>query len=80
MTWSLLYNLIMSNIFKYVNVLALLSICLATLQVYSPECAVKNFPKTILYTLSNFGDIPYGEVVIGQIRIPNKEQLCSIDG
>lgn len=66
--------------FKYVGLLALTILSSATLQVYSPECAVKRFKNTIEYTLSNFGEIPYGEVIMGQIRVPKAEELCSIEG
>lgn len=66
--------------FKYVGLLALVILTTGSLQVYSPECAVKRFSKLIEYTLSNFGEIPYGEVIIGQIKVPNKELLCSIEG
>lgn len=58
--------------FKYVSLLTLIILATSSLQVYSPECAVKRFSKLIEYTLSNFGDIPYGEVIIGQIKVPNK--------
>lgn len=69
-----------SNIFKYVGILALISTCLSSLQVYSPECAVSRFPKLIDYTLSNFGDIPYGEILLGRIRVPKEEHLCTMEG
>ena len=69
-----------SNIFKYVGILALISTCLGTLQVYSPECAVSRFFKPIEYTLSNFGVIPYGEVLLGRIRVPKEEHLCTMEG
>lgn len=60
------------QMFKPLLLATLLFLAHSTLQVYSPECAVKRIPKSIPYTLSNFGDIPYGEVFIGQIRLPNK--------
>lgn len=66
--------------FKSIALLSLIILASASLQVYSPECAVKRFSKLIEYTLSNFGEIPYGQVIIGQIRVPNKELLCSIEG
>ena len=53
---------------------------ISTIQVYSPTCATQLFEKPIAYTLSNFGVIPYGEVIVGKIQLPNKEELCSLEG
>lgn len=76
----MIYNHINQIMFKYVTLFALVLLASASLQVYSPECAVSRFPKLIEYTLSNFGYIPYGEILIGQIKVPNKELLCDIEG
>lgn len=57
---------------EVIILLSLISIIACSLQIYSPECSVKKKPEMIEYTLSNFGEIPYGEEFIGQIRLPNK--------
>ena len=44
-----------------IALLTLISIITCSLQIYSPECSVKKKPEMIEYTLSNFGQIPYGE-------------------
>lgn len=50
-----------------------------TVKVYLPGCAVKKFDKEILYTLSNFGYLPYGETIIGKVEEPEDKELCSVD-
>jgi len=64
--------------FKLFVSICLLVGVLATLQVYSPTCAASRFDKPIEYTLSNFGDIPYGQTLIGQIYLPSKIKLCTL--
>lgn len=46
--------------FKAILFVALAWSSVAVLQVYSPACSVTNIPGSIEYTLSNFGEIPYG--------------------
>lgn len=58
--------------YQAITILSIISIVTGSLQIYSPECSVKKKPEMIEYTLSNFGEIPYGEEFIGQIRLPNK--------
>ena len=64
--------------FKQFLIAVILYLAGATLQVYSPECKRLGIPGQIEYTLSNFGEIPYGQTVIGQIRIPKNPELCDI--
>ena len=47
--------------YKILTLLTLIGIITCSLQIYSPECSVKKKPEMIEYTLSNFGQIPYGE-------------------
>jgi hypothetical protein len=47
--------------YKILTLLFIIGIVTATLQIYSPECSVKKKAEMIEYTLSNFGQIPYGE-------------------
>lgn len=63
--------------FKTIVILALVWMAAAVLQVYSPACSVDKIPNSIEYTLSNFGEIPYGETIIGQIYLPKNPELCS---
>lgn len=62
---------------KIIPALMLIWGTLAVLQVYSPACWADKLPSSIEYTLSNFGEIPYGETLIGQISLPNDPELCS---
>lgn len=44
-----------------------------------PECASKQFDEPIKYTLANFGHIPYGRTIVGEIVIPKNEIFCETD-
>ena len=66
--------------FKSLAVLTLVVLATSTLEVYGPECAKTSIPSEISYTLSNFGEIPYGQSIIGQINLPNNPELCNITG
>jgi hypothetical protein len=46
--------------YKYLIGLLFVAEVLATLQVYSPACVASRFKDPIEYTLSNFGELPYG--------------------
>ena len=65
---------------NYLCLASLIIGAISTIQVYSPVCATQMLQKPIDYTLSNFGVIPYGEVIIGKIQLPKNEELCSLDG
>jgi|688.fasta_scaffold217717_2 hypothetical protein len=65
---------------NYLSLAILIIGALSTIQVYSPTCAAQLFERPIAYTLSNFGIIPYGEVIIGKIQFPNDQELCSFAG
>ena len=66
--------------FKSLAVLTLVVLATSTLEVYGPECAKTSIPSEISYTLSNFGEIPYGQSIIGQINLPNNPELCDSTG
>lgn len=66
--------------FKVIFVACLVYFVSAVLQVYSPGCSATRLPGNIEYTLSNFGEIPYGETIIGQIILPKDPELCKIAG
>lgn len=57
--------------FKFILALILLQLSSSLLQVYGPKCAVDRLPDFIDHTLSNFGEILYGQTILGQIRVPN---------
>ena len=62
--------------FKLITYLVLVVLATATLEIYGPPCAKKGFSNSVEYTLSNFGEIPYGQTIIGKIIIPNDTELC----
>lgn len=68
--------------FKQVIVLAMIGIIAieGTMKVNLPKCAADRLPNVIPYTLSNFGVIPYGQTILGQIYIPKNDVLCSTKG
>ncbi len=69
-----------------IKIYLLLAVSLFTLsncflEVYIPECARIIIPSNINYTLSNFGYIPYGETIVGQLFVPkgeNNTDLCQL--
>ena len=73
--------IILNLMFKYLILYAFVAVLVVqcTIQVYTPSCAAEKFSnKSIVYTLSNFGYIPYGQVILGQIILPANESLCSV--
>lgn len=42
----------------------------SSLQVYMPMCSVTEVPGLLNHTLANFGHIPYGKTIIGELIIP----------
>jgi hypothetical protein len=65
---------------KFLLGFVLVTQALSFLQVYAPSCALSRIPYNIEYTLSNFGEILYGQTILGQIRIPIDPFLCKIEG
>ena len=57
----------------------LISVALGSLQVYMPKCASDELTNSINYTLANFGHIPYGRTIIGELIIPNNTEFCNYD-
>ena len=51
--------------FKSVVLAVLLGLAACTLEVYGPPCAKQRVSKSIEYSLSNFGEIPYTQTIIG---------------
>lgn len=49
---------------------SLISLAHSTLSVYMNACAKTEITKDINYTLANFGHIPYGRTIIGELIIP----------
>lgn len=45
---------------------------LGSLNVYMPICAAEKIQESLNYTLANFGHIPYGKTVIGELIIPQE--------
>lgn len=66
--------------FKFFLGSLLTCLTLSFLQIYGPSCAVSRIPNNIEYTLSNFGEILYGQTILGQIRVPNDPFLCKLEG
>jgi len=66
--------------FKFLLGFVLISLTFSLLQVYGPSCAVLRIPNKIEYTLSNFGEILYGQTILGQIKVPNDPFLCKTEG
>ncbi len=58
---------------------AIINLSVCYLKVYGPDCAVQRSPKDIEYKLSNFGQIPYGQTIIGKLRLPHNPELCTLD-
>ena len=65
--------------FKTIVSLLLVVLSWSVLEVYGPKCAKDRFGSSIQYTLSNFGEIPYGQSIVAQMQLPNSPTLCSID-
>jgi hypothetical protein len=61
--------------FKNLIAFLIIKASLSYLTVYGPECAVAKL-QNIPYTLSNFGEIPYGQTLMGQVKLPKDELLC----
>lgn len=57
----------------------LITVALGSLQVYMPKCASDQLTNSINYTLANFGHIPYGRTIIGELIIPNNTEFCNYD-
>jgi hypothetical protein len=59
--------------FKHLIALLIVKATFSYLKVYGPECAERRAPDNIEYKLSNFGEIPYGETIIGKLRLSTDE-------
>lgn len=63
----------MINTRSCVIALLLITVGYSALQVYMPMYAVNEVAGLVNYTLANFGHIPYGRTIIGQIIIPQDQ-------
>lgn len=54
----------------------LLATCFATLEIYSPSSVRDVFKEPILYTVANFGHIPFGKSLVGPLIIADPEEAC----
>jgi hypothetical protein len=61
----------------------IVTLSVAYLDVYIPECARLAIPGEIEESLANFGFIPYGQTLVGKLFVPqgeNNAELCTIEG
>jgi hypothetical protein len=61
--------LIVRPIFKIFLVETILSIRMATLEIYSPLSARDQLNRTITYTVANFGHIPFEKTLVGPLYV-----------
>lgn len=47
-------------------------------EVYMPVCASEKMAKPLEYTLANFGHILYGQTIVGELIVPEKEEFCNV--
>jgi hypothetical protein len=64
---------------RTVLAISLLTVALATLEVYSPSAVREQFNGTINYTVGNFGHIPFGKTLVGPLYVADPLDGCESD-
>jgi hypothetical protein len=62
--------------FKFLLVTTILGVAMATLEIYSPVLARDQLNRTITYTVANFGHIPFGKTIVGQLYVADPLDAC----
>jgi hypothetical protein len=61
---------------KILLVTTILSVGLATLEIYSPMSAKDDINRNITYTVANFGHIPFGKTLVGPLYVAYPLDAC----
>lgn len=68
------------SLVKYVfTILIFFLFCKANLVVYKPANVANKNIQNFVYTIANFGHIPYGKTLIGKLIKPDPSNLCDVD-
>jgi hypothetical protein len=69
----------MSTLKYLFNILILFICSQANLVIYKPDNVANNNKQNFVYTIANFGHIPYGKTLIGKLIKPDPSNLCDVD-